>query len=236
MTQPDLGSDGSLLQATYIGYKPPRPENIDDLNLLLDTAASSVPTVVTRRKIVIDGTASRDPIEHLRTVRRVEVPQGIDACSVISCWDAVPDSSARPVDIWLLAVQLAASPNQFSHVLPAGLDHLRISTVAFSVRGLRLEGAPELALTRWLFARAVRAIDPQAVIVGGPPRWNDWYWPTDDVVALQNETERAREVAATGQWAADPTGRFQLRYYDGAGWTEHVSTDGVAGIDPLPIR
>jgi uncharacterized protein YxjI len=32
-------------------------------------------------------------------------------------------------------------------------------------------------------------------------------------------------------WYADPTGRFQMRYWDGDKWTEHVSTNGVQGTD-----
>jgi hypothetical protein len=39
---------------------------------------------------------------------------------------------------------------------------------------------------------------------------------------------------ASGQWAADPTGRHQLRFYDGVRWTEHVSNAGVQSTDPLP--
>jgi hypothetical protein len=34
-------------------------------------------------------------------------------------------------------------------------------------------------------------------------------------------------------WAADPAGRSELRYWDGARWTEHVSDQGVQGVDPL---
>ena len=34
-------------------------------------------------------------------------------------------------------------------------------------------------------------------------------------------------------WYPDPVGRHQLRYWDGARWTEHVSTDGQAGLDHL---
>lgn len=33
------------------------------------------------------------------------------------------------------------------------------------------------------------------------------------------------------QWAADPYRRFELRYYDGTRWTEHVSTGGVQSTD-----
>lgn len=34
-------------------------------------------------------------------------------------------------------------------------------------------------------------------------------------------------------WYADPTGRFEHRYWDGATWTEHVSRAGQAETDPL---
>ena len=36
------------------------------------------------------------------------------------------------------------------------------------------------------------------------------------------------------RWHADPTGRHELRYWDGRAWTSHVSDRGVAGSDPLP--
>lgn len=33
-------------------------------------------------------------------------------------------------------------------------------------------------------------------------------------------------------WYPDPFGRFELRYFDGANWTEHVNNGGNAGVDP----
>lgn len=33
-------------------------------------------------------------------------------------------------------------------------------------------------------------------------------------------------------WQPDPTGRHELRYSDGARWTEHVSDQGKTSIDP----
>lgn len=33
-------------------------------------------------------------------------------------------------------------------------------------------------------------------------------------------------------WLADPTGRHQHRFWDGAGWTDHVADDGEAAVDP----
>jgi hypothetical protein len=35
-------------------------------------------------------------------------------------------------------------------------------------------------------------------------------------------------------WHPDPSGRFDYRYWDGSDWTEHVSSNGVADIDPPP--
>ena len=38
--------------------------------------------------------------------------------------------------------------------------------------------------------------------------------------------------AAPAGWLADPSGRHQLRYWDGATWTDQVSNDNVASTDP----
>ena len=35
------------------------------------------------------------------------------------------------------------------------------------------------------------------------------------------------------EWHPDPTGRHELRYWDGAQWTEHVSDGGVQSVSPL---
>jgi Protein of unknown function (DUF2510)/Membrane domain of glycerophosphoryl diester phosphodiesterase len=40
-------------------------------------------------------------------------------------------------------------------------------------------------------------------------------------------------AGAPGAWYPDPTGRFDLRYWDGAHWTEHVARGGVQATDPL---
>ena len=34
-------------------------------------------------------------------------------------------------------------------------------------------------------------------------------------------------------WFNDPYGRYQQRYWDGSGWTEHVSTNGQQTVDPM---
>ena len=34
-------------------------------------------------------------------------------------------------------------------------------------------------------------------------------------------------------WYPDPMGRHEMRYWDGLAWTDHVTTNGVQGTDPL---
>jgi uncharacterized protein (AIM24 family) len=36
-----------------------------------------------------------------------------------------------------------------------------------------------------------------------------------------------------GAWHPDPAGRHELRFWDGAQWTEHVSDDGIHSVSPL---
>jgi len=43
--------------------------------------------------------------------------------------------------------------------------------------------------------------------------------------------QQVSQVAAS--WLADPSGRHELRYWDGTRWTEHVSDKGVTSVDPV---
>jgi uncharacterized protein YxjI len=40
-------------------------------------------------------------------------------------------------------------------------------------------------------------------------------------------------TTSPANWYPDPTGRHELRWFDGSGWTDHVSTRGVAATDPV---
>ncbi len=42
----------------------------------------------------------------------------------------------------------------------------------------------------------------------------------------------AAAPAVPAGWYADPSGRFELRYWDGAAWTEHVARGGQQFTDP----
>ena len=40
-------------------------------------------------------------------------------------------------------------------------------------------------------------------------------------------------AATSASWLPDPTRRFQLRYWDGNQWTDHVSSNGVQSTDTV---
>jgi hypothetical protein len=40
-------------------------------------------------------------------------------------------------------------------------------------------------------------------------------------------------MSQPANWYPDPMGRFDLRYWDGTAWTEHVSSNGVQSTNPL---
>jgi uncharacterized protein YxjI len=40
-------------------------------------------------------------------------------------------------------------------------------------------------------------------------------------------------TTSPANWYPDPTGRHELRYFDGAAWTDHVSDRGITAIDPV---
>jgi hypothetical protein len=49
--------------------------------------------------------------------------------------------------------------------------------------------------------------------------------------SAQQATAPATPAVPAG-WYADPAGRFELRYWDGTAWTEHVSRGGQQYTDP----
>ena len=53
------------------------------------------------------------------------------------------------------------------------------------------------------------------------------------VTAQVSVTETtSSSAAAPAAWYADPSNRFELRYWDGSEWTEHVARGGQQFTDP----
>src|SRR5699024_4201758 len=48
-------------------------------------------------------------------------------------------------------------------------------------------------------------------------------------------TRRSESMTGSGpgSWLPDPEGRFEYRWWDGQGWTEHVYHQGQSGTVPL---
>jgi len=106
---------------------------------------------------------------------------------------------------------------------------------------LAMTGAADAAFGRGPDQAVVSAnitpmVKPHAVPVGGlAPRAGPVLMPVSvmvpESVSEQHASAVATMTAAPAQWSADPYRRHELRYYDGAHWTEHVSDRGVASTD-----
>jgi Protein of unknown function (DUF2510) len=55
--------------------------------------------------------------------------------------------------------------------------------------------------------------------------------PEPEPVPVVEEPTPAESTVPAG-WYADPSGRYELRYWDGTAWTEHVSRAGQQFTDP----
>jgi hypothetical protein len=68
----------------------------------------------------------------------------------------------------------------------------------------------------------------------GAPEVNDFeagrFSPTSELGPMVKPSLPHAAPALTA-WLADPTGRNELRYFDGSGWTEHVANAGVISED-----
>jgi Protein of unknown function (DUF2510) len=66
-------------------------------------------------------------------------------------------------------------------------------------------------------------------------------YPTDHIVITSTVPEPeptapggpSSPVSSVSQWAPDPYGRHQLRYWNGSRWTDHVSSNGISSLDPI---
>jgi len=54
---------------------------------------------------------------------------------------------------------------------------------------------------------------------------------TPSQATAQATTQATSSTAAPAAWYADPSKRFELRYWDGAEWTEHVARGGQQFTD-----
>ena len=81
---------------------------------------------------------------------------------------------------------------------------------------------PVLAADASIADLAAQVSEPETVVAAEPVA----------AVVAEPEVAPAAESTVPAGWYADPSGRFELRYWDGAAWTEHVSRAGQQFTDP----
>jgi hypothetical protein len=107
-----------------------------------------------------------------------------------------------------------------------------------STWGLGDTGAAGAASTFGLASVAQPEPEPVVAPVSEPAGWGiaPEPAPVEPAPVEPAPVEPAPAAAATPSvpagWYADPAGRFELRYWDGGTWTEHVSRAGQQYTDP----
>ena len=100
---------------------------------------------------------------------------------------------------------------------------------------LRREGSPPAAAAA---APAAATVAPAAVVepaAAAAPAAVTPIETAQPVTAAAASTPSNATVAIThtpAGWYPDPSGRYEMRYWDGLAWTEHVSRQGQQFTDP----
>lgn len=110
----------------------------------------------------------------------------------------------------------------------ATISSTAATTVAAAVEPGGWASTPAAATpsAAWSDASSTAASSPVSTVSAGTSSVG-----TSDAASAASTQMAASSVPA--QWAADPTGRYELRYWDGIRWTEHVSRAGQQYTDPL---
>jgi hypothetical protein len=58
------------------------------------------------------------------------------------------------------------------------------------------------------------------------------YQPSQPAASAPSQPATAAVPSVPAGWYADPSGRFEQRYWDGGTWTEHVARGGAQYTDP----
>jgi len=90
-------------------------------------------------------------------------------------------------------------------------------------------GGPELVILFIVLVTLVLPIVVVVMVLRSAQRRSSNQGPS--VAATAPTVDPTGQSGPVGQWAADPFGRHQLRYYDGSAWTQHVMDDGRPSTD-----
>ena len=110
-------------------------------------------------------------------------------------------------------------------IVPAG-------TVIVAYLSRPATGAPSAAATTATAATAAVAATAAATPVVDAPAPAPAPAPAVEPMAAAAAPAPAPADAVPAGWYPDPSSRFELRYWDGTRWTEHVSRGGQQSTDP----
>jgi hypothetical protein len=91
-------------------------------------------------------------------------------------------------------------------------------------------GIPELIILLVVFGVPASAVLLVVLLVRASNRRSAVRPPMPGIASSISQPNTA-VGAIRPQWAADPFGRHQLRYFDGKVWTKHVSDNSTVSLD-----
>jgi len=116
------------------------------------------------------------------------------------------------------------------HWFHAFLRHHGQVEIAPYVTATPSVGSPE-ADAAAAAARAAKSAPASASSASGTPMWQSASTGATSAPAGTG-TANASVPSVPANWYKDPSGRFEMRYWNGTAWTEHVATAGKQSIDP----
>lgn len=170
------------------------------------------------------------------------VPTGGDVTAFLSRESGAGAAAAEPVSEWNVGEATAAA----EPVVEAEPEPAVVEAVS---EPAGWASAPESTSTA---SESTWATSTEAVSESAPSAWqpseptstSDWSSGATPVVEAAQAAEPVVETPAAAEtvsapatpsvpagWYADPAGRFELRYWDGNAWTEHVSRAGQQYTD-----
>lgn len=138
------------------------------------------------------------------------------------------------------AAEAEAEPEPVEPAGWAAAPETRSDAAADDAAARTAEQAAMLAAAQAAAEQAAAAEQPAPASeqpAGAEPAPSEPVQATETVQATEQtqsaaDTSQGSAGAAPAGWYADPAGRFELRYWDGTQWTEHVSRAGQQYTDP----
>ena len=139
------------------------------------------------------------------------VPTGGDVTAFL-CRESSGASAVAAASVVAVAAQPAFAPALVASVTPEPMPVVEVAVPAAEPAG-------------W-------AMSPEPASPAMAPISETVYQPQVQAQPAAAYQPAAATPAVPAGWYADPAGRFELRYWDGGTWTEHVSRAGQQFTDP----